>query len=92
MITPLDYLDYIRSLPCLICGKPGEPHHLEAVGMGRNRNRELKEHYTTIPLCRNHHIEIETVGLKAFETKYNVNLWREAMRLLTYTIYCGITK
>ncbi|MFQ5445057.1 MAG: putative HNHc nuclease [Nitrospinales bacterium] len=79
MDKSLKYLDYIRSLPCAYCGQPAEPHHLKAVGMGRNRKRPMKEHLTTIPVCRQHHNEAHA-GLL-------VGPWKVAMLLLVNWIW-----
>ena len=54
---------------CLICRKEAEPHHLDAIGMGRNRKKELKEHFTAIPLCRVHHGEYHQYARSWFEKK-----------------------
>ena len=77
-----DYLKYIRKQPCIISGREAEPHHLKAIGMGRNRKRQLPEHYTAIPLARNYHAEVHQIGERAFELKYKINLWKTAYKLL----------
>ncbi len=71
---PLEYLDWIRGQTCLVCNKEGVPHHTKAIGMGRNRNKPLKEHYSAIPLCVEHHTEIHTMGRRMFELKYNIDI------------------
>lgn len=45
------YLDYVRDQPCIVCGKPGEPHHWPVTrGAG---GKEVEE--WAIPLCRADH-------------------------------------
>ena len=85
----MKYIDEIRKRSCIVCGGQAEPHHLQAIGMGRNRKGEKIEDYSAVPLCRTHHIEMHTGGLKNFEEKYKVNLWREAHRLLVKIVLMG---
>jgi Protein of unknown function (DUF968) len=48
------YLDFIRSLPCLICGAAGsEAHHEAREGHGTMGGKPGDDR--TIPLCVNHH-------------------------------------
>jgi len=45
-----EYLKRIRMLPCCICGKDSEPHHIfQSYGP-----LKTGDHYT-IPVCREHH-------------------------------------
>ncbi len=78
----LEHVKCVREMRCLVCGRQGEPHHLKPIGMGRNRKREMPEHYTAIPLCRKHHIEIETIGVEQFNLKHRIDVWREAFRIV----------
>jgi hypothetical protein len=67
------YLEDIRSMRCLVCGKmPVDPHHVMAVGTKQSKRND----YTASALCREHHTEVGS-GLKKFEEKYHVNLWQE---------------
>lgn len=48
------YLDFIRSLPCMICGKVGvEAHHQAAKGDGTMGGKPGDDR--TLPLCIYHH-------------------------------------
>lgn len=52
------YLAWVRSLPCVMCGRPADDaHHLVGIGhfggMGTKASDEL-----TMPVCREHHDEI----------------------------------
>tara|TARA_Y100000114_G_scaffold62587_1_gene57349 strand:+ start:353 stop:619 length:267 start_codon:yes stop_codon:yes gene_type:complete len=80
-----DYLKYIKSKHCLVCGvSPVDPDHLEHIGMGNNRSLQssILKNYTCVSLCRKHHTERHDLGLRRFEKKYNINLWKEAFYLL----------
>jgi len=83
-LNGLDFVEYVKQEKCAVCFKePVDAHHLKAIGMGRNRKRkELVEHFSVVPLCRFHHTEYHSKGLKGFEQKYGENLWKENHRLL----------
>ena len=67
----------------MICGKsPVDPDHLEVIGMGGDRTKQSTKDFSCIPLCRVHHSERHHIGTKAFEKKYNKDLWKEAFYLL----------
>lgn len=55
---------------CSVCGKPAECHHVDAVGMGRNRKEIIHLGMKILPLCRKHHIEIHSIGKETFMKKY----------------------
>ena len=84
---PLKILDdiekYVRiclkNKICTICGKPGEIHHWDAIGQGRDRTRIDDSRLRKICLCREHHREAHTIGVNAFEDKYHVYgvIWDE---------------
>lgn len=57
---------------CCISGKRAELHHVDKVGMGRNRNEITHIGLKALPLARKYHIEVHTIGEKAFEEKYHV--------------------
>lgn len=60
---------------CFCCGRPhSDIHHVDAVGMGRNRN-QYKGHdkHLLMCLCRVHHNELHKIGQKTFEEKYHVH-------------------
>lgn len=58
-----DYLNFIRSKPCCICGKDAEPHH-ENLGSG-SMGMKSSDYYT-IPLCRRCHTEKHHYPLDKF--------------------------
>lgn len=69
---------------CVICGKPNSDlAHYEAVGRGMNRNKI--EHYGkhVLALCREHHQEQHSSGIKTFNNKYHLNnSWIEVDEIL----------
>lgn len=58
---------------CAICGKKAELHHIDAVGMGNDRNEIQHEGREALSLCREHHTEYHTIGKSAFLDKYHLN-------------------
>lgn len=62
----------LRHRICCVCGQPGEVHHVETIGMGRNRAAVDDSGYEKICLCRRHHAEAHQIGINAFEDKYHV--------------------
>ena len=64
----------------LTCHNPGgPPHHLKAVGSGRNRKEPMMEHFTLAPdLCGKHHSEYHNIGERKFIEKYG-NVWKYAL-------------
>lgn len=77
-----EYLMWIKALPCIICGHRAEPHHLEKIQMGGKRGKTQNgSDYSAIPLCREHHTEVEQGGNTKFEKKYFQNVWRNAWSL-----------
>ena len=62
-----DYLDFIRSLPCIIRGGRSDPHHVKSRGAGGSD-------FLCIPLNRKYHSEIGSIGIARFEKKYKVNI------------------
>ena len=76
------YLEYIKTYPCSVCGtSPVDPHHMEAVGMG-GANRDGFKDYSCVPLCRFHHGEYHSAGIHYMESRYGVNLWKDAFNLI----------
>ena len=71
-----DVPDYIYSClmtkKCCICGKVAELHHVDRVGMGRDREDILHEGMEALPLCRLHHTEAHTMPDADFFDKYHI--------------------
>ena len=62
----------IMHRKCAICGRDGEIHHEDAIGMGNNRNRIDDSSYRKICLCREHHTAAHQMGVKRFREMYKV--------------------
>lgn len=57
---------------CIICGKPCDLHHVDRVGMGRDRNDICHIGMECLPLCREHHIEAHQHGDQALIDRYHL--------------------
>ena len=71
-----DVQDYIYSClmnkKCCICGQHTDLHHVERVGMGRNRDEIIHEGMEVLPLCREHHTEAHTMPDEEFFARYHL--------------------
>lgn len=71
-----DTADYIYSClinrKCVICGQHADLHHIDRVGIGRDRHDICHEGMEVLPLCRSHHGEIHTTGDKTFMEKFHI--------------------
>ena len=56
---------------CLICGRKADLHHVDAIGMGYNRQTKPQIGALVMPLCRVHHAEYHNIGRTAFEARYH---------------------
>ena len=76
----LDYIDDVENFTfaclaakkCVICGKRADIHHVGNIGMGRNRDEIIHEGMEVMPLCREHHMEIHSIGRDTFMGKYHL--------------------
>lgn len=67
------YLYYcIKHKRCAVCGRPGEIHHVDTIGMGNDRRQVDDSNYRKICLCREHHTDVHKIGLNDFEKKHKV--------------------
>ena len=66
------HLEFTRSGPCCVCGKPGpsHPHHVKHRGSGGS-DRQV------VPLCPRHHTEVHMSREKFAET-HGIDLDAEA--------------
>lgn len=71
-----DVQDYIYSClvtkKCCVCGAPTDLHHIDRVGMGRNRHDIIHEGLEVLPLCREHHQEAHTMPDAEFFERYHI--------------------
>lgn len=76
-------LNYVDDIPdylyaclihkkCCITGKPAELHHVDRVGMGRDRDDIIHEGLEVLPLCREMHQEAHTMSDREFFEKYHL--------------------
>ncbi|HJA65188.1 MAG TPA: hypothetical protein H9955_02645 [Candidatus Mediterraneibacter cottocaccae] len=67
------YLYYcIMNRKCAVCGRPGEIHHEDAIGMGNDRRKLDDSGYRKICLCREHHTIAHQMGVRRFREMYKV--------------------
>ena len=52
--------------------RKAELHHVDAIGMGRNRKDVIHRGMRVLPLTRKEHTEIHTIGYREFMDKYHV--------------------
>lgn len=57
---------------CAVCGKPCDLHHVDRVGIGRNRDTMNHVGLRCLPLCREHHQEAHRIGDAALMDKYHL--------------------
>lgn len=71
-----DIPDYIYAClmnkKCCICGSHADLHHVDRVGMGRNRDDIIHEGLEVLPLCRIHHQEAHSMPDAEFFEKYHL--------------------
>lgn len=71
-----DVQDYIYAClinkKCVITGRPADLHHVERVGMGRNREEIIHEGIEVLPLSREMHQEAHTMSDEDFFQKYHL--------------------
>ena len=57
---------------CAVCGRKAELHHVDRVGMGRDRREICHIGMQALPLCREHHQEAHQHGDAALLKKYHL--------------------
>ena len=62
----------LKNRKCAVCGRTGEIHHVDAIGMGNDRTEVDDSDSRKICLCRIHHTEAHAVGMAEFEERYRV--------------------
>lgn len=65
-----EFRDYVKTLPCIICGRDSDAHH-EIGGGTALKGPDL----FCIPLCRKHHDE-RGAGVETFWKKHNKDRWQ----------------
>lgn len=77
----LDFVDDTRDYvyqclihkKCCICGRRADLHHIDAIGMGNNRNEVSHLGREVMSLCRLHHGEYHTIGHREFMETYHLD-------------------
>lgn len=62
----------IKHRKCTVCGRDGEIHHEDAIGMGNDRKTIDDSNYKKICLCRTHHTIAHQMGKERFRESYKV--------------------
>lgn len=62
----------IMNKKCAICGRDGEIHHEDAIGMGNDRQTVDDSNHKKICLCRLHHTMAHQLGVSRFTERYKV--------------------
>ncbi len=62
----------LKFKKCAICGRPGEVHHWDAIGMGNDRRTVDDRWHRKICLCREHHTRAHAIGRTRFAAMYCV--------------------
>ena len=57
---------------CVLCGKRADLHHVDAVGMGNDRDEVIHIGREALPLCREHHTLLHSMGNKRFMETYHL--------------------
>ena len=60
----------LMNKKCAVCGRHADLHHVDVVGMGRDRKEICHIGMRALPLCREHHTEIHSIGQEAFLRRY----------------------
>ena len=63
---------HLEHRKCVICGKHAQVHHVEAIGMGRNRDEIIHEGMPCIALCEECRAKAHAAGWETFSQKYHV--------------------
>lgn len=58
---------------CCVCGAPTDLHHVDRIGMGRDRKDVIHEGLEVLPLCRAHHHEAHSMPDADFFDKYHLD-------------------
>ncbi|MBE5852287.1 MAG: hypothetical protein E7299_04945 [Lachnospiraceae bacterium] len=62
----------LKNRRCSICGRKGEVHHWDAIGMGNDRRHYDDSSNRKICLCRKHHTLAHSYGRERFMQIYHV--------------------
>ena len=57
---------------CAVCNKRAEVHHVDRIGMGRNREHMVHVGLRAVALCRDHHEEVHATSESEFFDYYHI--------------------
>ena len=57
----------LKNRKCAVCGRDGEIHHVDTIGMGNDRRKVDDSNYRKICLCRTDHTIAHQKGMDAFQ-------------------------
>lgn len=63
----------LMTKKCAVCGRRADLHHVDRVGMGRDRRDICHIGMRALPLCRTHHNEAHDHGDAALMDKYHLS-------------------
>jgi hypothetical protein len=70
------HLKWIRRHPCAVrrsgCSRIMHSHHVRTGGTGGTALKPPDR--DAVPLCETHHVEFDSIGVKTFEAKYEIDL------------------
>lgn len=74
-----DYKKFIRSKGCIICARKSVAAHVRKQYWGAGTSQKPHD-YVCISLCDDlyisHHKELDSIGMEAFEERYNIDIKR----------------
>lgn len=62
----------LENRVCAVCGKKADVHHVDHVGMGRDRDTIIHIGMRAEALCREHHTECHDKGQHSFDELYHI--------------------
>lgn len=62
----------LKYKKCCICGRDGEIHHVDTIGMGNDRREVDDSKHKKMCLCREHHSQAHSMGRVVFFDRYKV--------------------
>lgn len=62
----------VMNRMCYVCGRHADIDHFKTIGTGRNRRKVYQVGMLVWPLCRKHHSERHTIGVKSIMQKYQI--------------------
>ena len=83
-------LEYVRTLPCLICAAAGDQQQTPTEAAHVHAKRNGGDWGNVCPLCHFHHIEqLHHWGQETFERAYNISLEAESWKVWGWFLLGG---